>query len=652
VSELSLATSTLLTQTLTYHLLSGIVGLYLTLAPGGLFFYFFRRFGNSEKFRKSFEYADSRIMFVMFLTLAHLPARWIVGQLGPYYVNFVFLLASPLCVYAWLLAVGSVKNLFIDISIIGIFFIVLSLINYGAWLTPFDVVMNESNTIYYPNQSDLPPHYALQQILAYSRDAGIYWSPLGFPDKITQGSYGASQFAAIFAFNASTGNKSLWAISQARLGIFFYFYLACLSTFLCSRFLIRSIWHPYKPNIYAGVCASVIPTILFHQLILSTHGNSQALTEIFIHSINNGAGIAAFFLTFVVCLNFSSTVIHSEENNSLLLFMALFLGFAVLIFHRANWVFFYVGFLGTIFFAELKKRISWNKNFKIFGFRASNFNSSANSDVALTFCIILYSALFIYLFFKTNLFGFPLNKIGFNTRIDSAAMSWLHYYEWYPELHSLFLSWLKKINNAFGKLWIECTIELFIAIVIFIGTIAASIDKTLARATLFGTITLAASRFLVAPIQDGYYFGSTEPLGNSHLLIRFIIFFVLSVWASSLFRKKAGVVFTIVGSIYVLLTFPTGRDLYPGFIQITRSSPFLKAREICQKGKTKALWTDNQETASISGCLVTGEFRYSKKLSSGNSRLALVELAQTECLHQASSTLLAIDENVLALCGK
>lgn len=618
-------------SSLLLYLLKGVFGLIVSLSVGGCILYFLKRCFNSDKFFVLCKSSVFRILIVLFFTLAHLPARWVIGQIGPIFVNFAFLLASPFFIFFWCKAVGNRLSFLKDISIILIFFISLALFYYGSWYTPKDLLLNLSNDILIPNQSDLPPHYSLQQNLAFSHNTGLYWSPLGYPDKITKGSYGASIFSAIFSFNATLGNHAWWSISIARLGIFFYFFLACFSIFCCTSLITRLTSFKKFGKCRLSFCAGLVAVFIFCTLANKTHGSNQWLTEIFIHSINNGAGIGVFFLVFSVLmsLNYFAEGVLFKQFITTVVFLALCM--SVLLFHRANWIFFY----STFFFAVIGIKMPFRvlSLYKIKNLNAGleklfeNFGTKKYSILL----VFTYSVFVVLAFFKTNIFGFPSIIVGTNNSIVGASSSWLHYYEWYPTIHLFLLKLSNYGNSPSEKLLIQLIIEVMIGLVIWIGARLVSIPHNLCRALAFGSLGLAASRFVVRPIFDGYHFGSTEPLGNSHLLIRFLFFFLASVSIAAAYRSRVGRLAVVVFGAWLLVLLPRGLESAPGYMVLKRDNLFLDIRDKCLSREAQVVWAEKQEVAVLSGCAVVGEWRYSKKLSAGDSRSEFVRIAREEC---------------------
>jgi hypothetical protein len=558
----------------------------------GLFFLFClqgRAYVRDLLMSRSFGFFE-RLNLLCLAAVGILPVRWFLGYMGSEVAAGIWTIAIILGAIIALRCAqsrGDLRSVFINFVCIFLFFFITSLCLQNAWYVPNDI-NNQNLKVLLPDQGDLWPHYALQQIIAFNHDFGLYPSPVGFPDKLTIGSYGASLFAATNLV-ASSGPDD-WSISFSRLAILFFFQLFLIGLLSLGESLS-------KISRWTSFAAASVAVVMIYKIF-----GSAVVDSFFIHSINNGAGVAcATAVIGVLCLQKFD---YQSKTKIMLLLSVL----PSLLMIRANWAPFWFCFVGIMVAIECFK----------FGIL-----KIANPPIIIVGALAL---VFSWMFFAHPLpFAYPSIKMKFGNGFSDY---YLHYHEWYPS----YLAYLQRCAGV--SVWLlpinEVVVSGLIALPWFVNR-----RFSLAAGLFVSFFVLGFLKFFMVPISDPGAYGSTEPLGNAFLLNQ-----VVFVVGYSLILGRLLFGWIVNGR---LLCGVTGPVLLAGLLNLASREQAMvslsesqvrmlqDARGRCSSEIGHGIYSGDSIIDALSGCASATESRYSKKLSAGSAREELRVIAAKEC---------------------
>jgi hypothetical protein len=579
------------------------------------------------------------LQVVSLAVISVLPVRWLLGYLGSTAAGFIWFLAVFAGVLAFIkCSPGWISVIKLSLGFMSFFFIT-AIFFYGAWYQPNDLFIGDSATeITLFDQSDLLPHYILSQMLAYGKEIGFYSSPLGYPAKLTLGSYLATIWSGVNAQLATLGNSNFWSVSLMGLGVFFFYQLGLVSViniFLASveRSKTRTL------DLFRIYGISLLLVLSFLHLAIIIVWDPAYISDFFIHSINNGAGIS------VILSLLASGIILCKVSGLPNFRKAAFFLFLMpaIVFARANWIgFIYPLALTFVIYSLYLER---NKAYRIITSKPA-FNSFSTSNLVIFFIALVMFISPVLIFGK---FAFPIAYpgpgVGFNFTLEEAYVGFLHYHMWYPDYSKLVLSFVSigdeasyfsSLMTGFG--W-KVMLSVFWQLSLCLGITFLwfpSLQNWFYKIGLFlSLVSLSSFMFILKPLYNGFVYGSTEPMGHALLLVFALVFVGVSlVFGGVLQAGKPFIKWVAVG-VMICLSIIYGRfgiESQSARDRASLGSSYLlqEVRGICSES-TKGIYSNNEMFDALSGCVSIGEGRYSEKLSSNHERQQFQLVGKAKC---------------------
>ncbi len=578
------------------------------------------------------------IQIVSLAVISVLPIRWLLGYLGSTTAGLIWLLAVVAGVLAFIkCSSGWISVIKLSLGFMAFFFIT-AVFFYGAWYQPNDLFIGDSDkdvTLF--DQSDLWPHYILSQMLAYGKEIGFYSSPLGYPAKLTLGSYLATLWSGVNAQLSTLGNSNFWSVSLMRLGLFFFYQLALLSViniFIASveRSKVRALY------IFRSHGVSLLIVLSFLHLAIIMAWKPSYISNFFIHSVSNGTGIST-----ILSLLASGIILSKVSGlpNFRLSAFFLFLMTAI-VFSRANWIGFVYPLALTfvIYFLSLERK----KTYRIIKSQSA-FDRFSSSDLVIGLIAFVMFISPVLIFGK---FAFPIAYpgagVGFNSTLEEVSVSFLHYHRWYPDYSKLVLSFVSigdeisyfsSLMTGFG--W-KVTLSVVWQLGLCLGITwlwSPSLQNWFFKMGLFlSLVSLSSFMFILKPLGRPIVYGSTEPMGHALLLVFALVFVgVALVFGVALQARKPLIKWGAVG-ILIYLSIIYGRfgieSQSASRVSLGSSNLLQEVRGICAES-TKGIYSNNVMFDSLSGCVSVGESRYSEKLSSNDKRQQFQLVGKEKC---------------------